>query len=657
MKSIMKKMLAAVLATVIMVVPLAASAAPAPNATINITVDDEYELYLNGVKIGEDKGQNKWQSAENYRVYLDENSIIAVRANDAYQTIAGMSLTIYYDDARPDAVASSGTGWLVRPGFDANWVAPSFTPGGDWADVHNISPNNTGWNNNLGVRQWVWTSKYLYSSNSSMFDPLVTFRFTASAPIPWTVTFDSMGGSTVPSQSVDGGDTATEPADPTMEGYTFVGWGLLDSTEAFDFSTPINSDVTLYAVWQDAPSPWTVTFDSTGGSAVDSQSVDDGDTATEPADPTRLGFTFTSWILPQAEGDFDFSTPITGDITLYAVWEEVFGPWTVTFDSAGGSAVASQSVDDGDLATEPSDPDRPGYTFLGWFILQSADEFDFSTPITRDIALYARWSEVIIDYYTVTYLPGSQGTFVSQTTPGLLAGMPTPGAPTVTGASGWFFVGWSPLVSPTVTGNATYTAQWQQEVQPVVYVVAASAEIGGTAAGGGTFLPGVFTTVDATAGAGFTFDGWFENNVLVSSDASYTFQVLANRTLVAKFEPIPVATFYDVTASAGIGGSAAGSGTFLAGSSATVIATPETGFEFVGWFENGVPVSSSLVYTVVVNRDYALDAVFELELIDEPEVPGAPELPETGATPFTFFYVFGAALGVAGISLGRKKSR
>ena len=66
--------------------------------------------------------------------------------------------------------------------------------------------------------------------------------------------------------------------------------------------------------------------------------------------------------------------------------------FTVTFDSNGGSAVASQTVKEGEKAAKPANPTRDGYTFEGWF----ADEalktaYDFNTPVTSDITLYASW--------------------------------------------------------------------------------------------------------------------------------------------------------------------------------------------------------------------------------------------------------------------------
>jgi hypothetical protein len=65
--------------------------------------------------------------------------------------------------------------------------------------------------------------------------------------------------------------------------------------------------------------------------------------------------------------------------------------------------------------------------------------------------------------YTVSYAPGTHGSFAAQTTSGLTAGAATPMPPTVTGEKGWVFTGWSPLPTATVTGSATYTAQWVKE--------------------------------------------------------------------------------------------------------------------------------------------------------------------------------------------------
>jgi len=65
------------------------------------------------------------------------------------------------------------------------------------------------------------------------------------------VKFDTNGGSLVEAQIILEGGTATEPADPTFDGFTFGGWYTDDTTflEAYNFATPVTADITLYAKW------------------------------------------------------------------------------------------------------------------------------------------------------------------------------------------------------------------------------------------------------------------------------------------------------------------------------------------------------------------------------------------------------------------------
>ena len=68
--------------------------------------------------------------------------------------------------------------------------------------------------------------------------------------------------------------------------------------------------------------------------------------------------------------------------------------FTVTFDSLGGSAVASLTVDPGASALRPENPEKEGFNFGGWFTNESFSAlYDFDAPVTSDITLYAYWYE------------------------------------------------------------------------------------------------------------------------------------------------------------------------------------------------------------------------------------------------------------------------
>ena len=125
----------------------------------------------------------------------------------------------------------------------------------------------------------------------------------------YTVTFDTAGGSEIAPITQDYGTAIAAPADPTREGYTFIGW---------DREIPANmpaENVTLTAQWE--INRYTVTFDTNGGSEIAPITQDYGTAITAPADPTREGYTFIGW---------DKAIPATmpaENVTVTAQWQLV----------------------------------------------------------------------------------------------------------------------------------------------------------------------------------------------------------------------------------------------------------------------------------------------------------------------------------------------
>ena len=115
------------------------------------------------------------------------------------------------------------------------------------------------------------------------------------------------------------------------------------------------------------PEVVTVTFDSAGGSPVESQTITAGGNATKPADPTRSGYTFDGWY--NGNTAFDFTSAIEEDITLTAHWKQVTQS-TITYDLNGGTlngetGKVAVKVNNGTVITLPA-PTRDGYTFDYW---------------------------------------------------------------------------------------------------------------------------------------------------------------------------------------------------------------------------------------------------------------------------------------------------
>lgn len=127
----------------------------------------------------------------------------------------------------------------------------------------------------------------------------------------YTVTFQSEGGSEVASQ-IRANTPADRPADPTKEGYTFIGW--YNGESEWNFADAVTEALTLTAKWQ--LNQYTITFDTAGGSEVPSITQDYGTAITAPANPTKTGYTFAGWdkTIP--------STMPAGDMTITARWTE-----------------------------------------------------------------------------------------------------------------------------------------------------------------------------------------------------------------------------------------------------------------------------------------------------------------------------------------------
>ena len=133
----------------------------------------------------------------------------------------------------------------------------------------------------------------------------LTAKWTANS---YTITFDTGGGSAIDPITQDYGTQITAPADPTREGYTFIGWD-----KAIPATMPAG-DMTITAQWR--INQYTITFDTDGGSEIAPITQDYGTQITAPADPTREGYTFIGW---------DKAIPATmpaGDMTITAKWKD-----------------------------------------------------------------------------------------------------------------------------------------------------------------------------------------------------------------------------------------------------------------------------------------------------------------------------------------------
>lgn len=144
-------------------------------------------------------------------------------------------------------------------------------------------------------------------------------------------------------------------------------------------------------------------------------------------------------------------------------------------------------------------------------------------------------------------------------------------------------------------------------------LLAVSPPSGGTVTGAGTYNSGTSVTVKATPANHYIFVGWQENGATVSTSASYTFTISKDRNLTAVFRE---ESQYAITLAASPpgGGTVSGGGSFYDGTSITVRATVNDGYEFIGWKEGSATVSTSLSYAFTVTKSRSLTAVFKQKL-------------------------------------------
>ncbi|MDD3037485.1 InlB B-repeat-containing protein [Bacteroides sp.] len=143
-------------------------------------------------------------------------------------------------------------------------------------------------------------------------------------PQQFTVTFDSQGGSNVAAMTVEDGTKIKVPTAPTKDRSIFVGWYKENNyTNIWNFESDIVvKNITLYAKWQQVD--YTVTFNTNGGNTITPQGVAEGGCAVKPLTPTKVGNAFEGWYTDAAlTNEYNFSTPVTGDLNLYAKWAEI----------------------------------------------------------------------------------------------------------------------------------------------------------------------------------------------------------------------------------------------------------------------------------------------------------------------------------------------
>ena len=260
---------------------------------------------------------------------------------------------------------------------------------------------------------------------------------------PYTITFDTNGGSEIAPITQDYGTEITAPDNPTRKGYTFKGWD-----KEIPETMPAEN-ITVKAQWE--INQYTITFDTNGGSEIAPITQDYGTEITAPDNPTRKGYTFKDWDKEIPE------TMPAENMTVKAQWK--INQYTITFDTNGGSEIAPITQDYGTEITAPDNPTRKGYTFIGW------DKEIPETMPAENITVKAQWE---INQYTITF-DTNGGSEIAPITQDYGTEITAPDNPT---RKGYTFKGWDKEIPETMPAeNITITARWKDTEKPTGEII------------------------------------------------------------------------------------------------------------------------------------------------------------------------------------------
>ena len=236
-----------------------------------------------------------------------------------------------------------------------------------------------------------------------------------------TLTFETNGGSAINPVTVRHGNAVARPADPTKDKYTFIGWYAdPEFTEEYDFATVLEADKTIYAKFELTSTPIGdiyVRYD-----VLHIKQLPDGTYDLANAEVEHLSAKKDTTVTAVIK-DYRATHHVNVNRTLSKLTGTAIQPYmgvdgkpvytilsvyydldfhTLTFDTMGGSKIAPETVRHGLTVAKPKDPVNGGYIFDGWYTDKTFRyRYDFSTPLTEDITIYAKWFLIVLPGVTV----------------------------------------------------------------------------------------------------------------------------------------------------------------------------------------------------------------------------------------------------------------
>lgn len=268
--------------------------------------------------------------------YVADEGIIIFDANGGIVTDTSSAYLAYI--VQTDGVVTTPSSGLTKTGYTfAGWYLSSDTTA-------------------------IYALGYLYGISSVSNTIVMLAYWIADDSTTYNVIYNANGGLGSLTQTIESGKKAVMPTSGyTYTGHSLSGWNTVaagtGTSYALGGKVSIVASITIYAQWGTSSGTtedsYSVTFDLNGSSgSIQSQSVSSGGVAVQPEDPEKAYYAFLYWQLSGSTGEYDFSTGISSDIVLKAVWIQLFtmtvSGTKVTLQVSSNYAAGTTTVDWGD---------------------------------------------------------------------------------------------------------------------------------------------------------------------------------------------------------------------------------------------------------------------------------------------------------------------
>lgn len=370
----------------------------------------------------------------------------------------------------------------------------------------------------------------------------------------------------------------------TKTGYKFVGWytssDFEESTKVTSIPTGSTGDKTFYAKWE--INSYTVSFETNWSEwTIDAEQIEYKSTVTEPT-KQREGYTLEGWFTDSDfQNMYDFDTPITAPITLYANW--TINTYTITYSTTYGVAPETKTVEWGSKLTEDdlAEIEVEGWVFNGWKLGDTDTYATTETTVTGGIILNADWSiaQITISYETAhgtapEPITGVYGTSLAE----YLILIEADGYD----FNGWLLDGKEAEAGTTLKANITLTASWTAKTYSITYNGVEDAENPNDTSEY-TIESDAITLADASKD-GYTFKGWFPTETFDegTEETEIPAGSTGDKTFYAKWTPITYNIVYNLD---GGENPAAAVETYTIEDEVTLPTPEKSGYTFLGWYD------------------------------------------------------------------------